>query len=232
MSLKKILFLFCLLSQNIFAEDKIVIIAQIKDIYGGVISFPGIRVVNAKKSLQGNQLGVFRVEMQRSDTLLIYARDFATIKYTIPDSIKTSEYYTQIVLRPIEYELEEVTIYDTKPLYEIKNEIKKVQYHNPNSYKYVKPSSPITMLYEYFSKKERDKRLVASMEYDMELRNIYKDLVKYYITEGVLKDMHKNEFTSFINFLNISEQYLKGASDYDLAIVLKAKQFEYFNLKK
>lgn len=222
-----LLYCSCALAQN----QTITLTAQVKDKYGGVISFPGIRIMNAKKSIQANQIGVFKATLDRTDTLLIYARDFATFKYVVPDSLKGHEAFITITLYPIEYQLDEVVIYDTKPIYEIKKNILKTQYNNPDVYKYVAPSSPITMLYEMFSKKEKEKRLVATWEYDMEVRNIYKELIKYYITEGIIRDMSEPEMYAFVQYLDVPEYILRKASDYDLAMYVKAKQFEYYKLK-
>lgn len=224
-----ILLLFCSCAQA--QNQTITLTGQVKDKYGGVISFPGIRIMNAKKSIQANQIGVFKATIDRTDTLLIYARDFATLKYIIPDSLVSGEAFVSITLYPLEYQLDEVVIYDTKPIYEIKKDIQKTQYKNPDVYKYVAPSSPITMLYEMFSKKEREKRLVATWEYDMEIRNIYKELVKYYITEGIIRDMSEPEMYAFLQYLQVPEYILRKSNDYDLAMYVKAKQFEYYKLK-
>ncbi len=231
--MKKILFILLIYCSWVQAQPQtITLTAQVKDKYGGVVSFPGVRIMNAKKTIQANQIGVFKTTMDRTDTLLIYARDFATLKFTLPDSIKGNEAFIPITLYPIEYQLDEVVIYDTKPIYEIKKDIQKAQYKNPDVYKYVAPSSPITMLYEMFSKKEREKRMVATWEYDMEVRNIYKELVKYYITEGIIRDMPEPEMLAFVQYLEIPEYILRKSSDYDLAMYVKAMQFEYYRLKE
>lgn len=227
-------YLLILLLYSFYAEaqqNAITLTAQVKDKYGGVISFPGVRIINAKKSIQANQIGVFKATFERNDTLLIYARDFATIKYVVPDSLSDEQAFVTITLYPLEYHLDEVVIYNTKPIYEIKKDIQKTQFRNPDVYKYVAPSSPITMLYEMFSKKEREKRLVATWEYEMEVRNIYKELIKYYITEGIIRDMSEPEMYAFVQYLDVPEYILRKGSDYDLAMYIKAMQFDYYRLK-
>lgn len=90
--------------------------------------------------------------------------------------------------------------------------------------------SPITALYQAFSKKERTKRWIAEQEHKDNQRNILRELIRTYVAYDVI-ELDDEEFEEFIYFLNMDEQFLKTASEMELITFIQDK-FEHYKLIK
>jgi hypothetical protein len=90
--------------------------------------------------------------------------------------------------------------------------------------------SPITALYQAFSKKERAKRWIAEQEHLDNQRNILRELIRTYVAYDVI-ELDDEEFEEFIYFLNMDEQFLKTASEMELITFIQDK-FEHYKLIK
>jgi hypothetical protein len=88
--------------------------------------------------------------------------------------------------------------------------------------------SPITALYERFSKKEQSKQLAAKLTYQDKQKGVLQDLLRLYVVYDIF-DLSESEFDAFIAFLNIDEDFLKTASELELVTFIKDK-FEHFKL--
>jgi predicted ATPase len=86
--------------------------------------------------------------------------------------------------------------------------------------------SPITALYQAFSKKEKNKRWIAEQEYKDDQIRIVKELLALYAVYDII-DLDTDEFDAFIAFLNINENFLKTASEMELVLFVKDK-YEHF----
>ncbi|MFK7783646.1 MAG: hypothetical protein AB8B56_00950 [Crocinitomicaceae bacterium] len=90
--------------------------------------------------------------------------------------------------------------------------------------------SPITALYQAFSKKERTKRWIAEQEFKDDQRNVLRELIRTYVAYDVI-ELDDEEFEEFIYFLNMDEQFLKTASEMELITFIQDK-FEHYKLIK
>jgi hypothetical protein len=88
--------------------------------------------------------------------------------------------------------------------------------------------SPITALFQAFSKKERNKRWIAEQEYKDNKARVVRELLSLYVAYDII-ELEKDEFDLFIQFLNINEDFLKTASEMDLVLFIKDK-YEHFLL--
>jgi hypothetical protein len=86
--------------------------------------------------------------------------------------------------------------------------------------------SPITALYQAFSKKEQSKRWVAKQEHIDNQQRILQQLLRTYAAYDII-ELSDNEFESFISFLNMDETFLKTASEIELITFIKDK-FEHY----
>ena len=91
--------------------------------------------------------------------------------------------------------------------------------------------SPITALYQAFSKKEKTKRWIAEQEYKNDQVRILKELLRTYVAFEVI-DLSDEEFESFISFLNVDEDFLKTASELDLITFIQDKYLHYRSMDK
>ena len=86
--------------------------------------------------------------------------------------------------------------------------------------------SPITALYQAFSKKEKNKQWVAEQEYKDDQRRIVKELLRTYVAYRVI-ELTEDEFDEFISFMNLNEDFLKTASEMELITFIQDK-FEHY----
>ena len=175
--------------------------------------------------------GTFNVSLKKNDTLMISCVGFANLRYAFKDSVQKTEYNIEAFLqRPI-YSLKEITVYPLKSLAEIRKNINKISIKKTNIYKEVnKLESPITALYERFSRMERSKRTVAQLENEDLKRQALKDLFRLYIKFDIIS-LNDEKFDAFIDYCNLSDQFIINASEYELveAIKVRYKAFQSQN---
>jgi len=90
--------------------------------------------------------------------------------------------------------------------------------------------SPITALYQAFSKKEQNKRWIAEQEFKDDQRRIVQELLRLYVAFDII-DLSEEEFDAFITFLNIDEQFIKTASEMELILFIKDKYDHFKSIK-
>jgi hypothetical protein len=90
--------------------------------------------------------------------------------------------------------------------------------------------SPITALYQAFSKKEQNKRWIAEQEFKDDQRRIVQELLRLYVAFDII-DLSEEEFDAFITFLNIDEQFIKTATEMELILFIKDKYDHFKSIK-
>ena len=130
------------------------------------------------------------------------------------------------------HKLKQVTIYGTKTPEEIRKEIDNLGVENTDDYKsHNSLASPITALYERFSKREQDKRKVAELEHDDRRKEVLRDLLVLYIDYNII-ELTDDEFDEFLNGLYLPDEVLKSYSDYKLGEYVKKQYISYREYKK
>jgi hypothetical protein len=86
--------------------------------------------------------------------------------------------------------------------------------------------SPITALYQAFSKTERNKRKIEEWKFQDSKREILKELLRTYVAYDVV-NLTEEEFDDFIYFLNMDPDFLRTASEWELIEFIKGK-YEHF----
>ena len=91
--------------------------------------------------------------------------------------------------------------------------------------------SPITALYQAFSKKEQNKRWIAEQEYKDNQRKVVQELLRLYVAFDII-NLSEEEFDDFISFLNIDSDFLKTATEMELIVYIKDKYDHFKNYKE
>lgn len=86
--------------------------------------------------------------------------------------------------------------------------------------------SPITALYQAFSKKEQNKRWIAEQVYKDNQRKVVQELLRLYVAYEII-DLKESEFDAFLLFLNLDPDFLKTASEMELITYIKDK-FDHY----
>ncbi len=198
------------------------------------IRLEDLMIINLRTSQGtfGKGDGTFEVNLLKSDTLLIASTGYEYKKVTVRDSAYHQNYYLSVPLIKLNKQLKEVVIFSPRDLQSIYSDIQKLGY-NKKDFELSGVdaiSSPITFLYQQFSALERTKRHNAELINDDKRRALLKQLLTNYVTHDII-NLNDDEFEDFISFSNVSESYLKRASQYDFCIYIKQK-FEFYRMMK
>lgn len=214
-------------------EELVTIMGEVKD--PDIISpFYSIMVVNKRTRLGtfGKFSGEFSVKARQTDTILISTRGYEVVKLCFKDSVPSSVYKVDITLSMLKYQSAVVEVKPLKTLNELKEaraKLAKEKVRTPDPRGVDAFASPITALFNIFSKKEKSKRLLLELQYEESKKDILKEMLRIYVHNDIIK-LESHEFDDFIDFLNISESTLKEASDYELIVYIKDKFQHYLQI--
>lgn len=179
----------------------------------------------------GEPKGTFTVQMRKTDTLLVGSIGYVTLPLCFKDSTPRVEYRVKLRLRPLSYALKEVEIFSERALKEIHEELEGLQYDERelrttgvNAF-----SSPITALYQMWSKRERSKRKLAELEHEERKRELLKELFQRYVDYDII-NLSDESFDDFIDFCKVPDQVIHGMTQYDFIMYVKKKYELYTSL--
>jgi hypothetical protein len=197
------------------------------------LPLPKLMVINKRTGvgLFADSESKFSISAKQTDTILFSAIGFKMKKICLRDSVEKPRFYLIIPLERLSYTLKEVSVFAPRTLNEIDKDISgldSVHSYNRNFHDINGLESPITYLYERFSKFARSKQKVAMWENEDLKRSILKDLFRIYIKHDIM-DLNEEEFDAFINYCNLSESFIKNATQFELVMAIKGKyeSFKY-----
>ena len=218
-------FIFCL-SPSLHAQSVIQLNGKVVDAANTKIGLPNVMVANMRtqQGIFTDADGTFILNVQQTDTIVLRAFGYHIRKISFADSIPKNIYNFKVMMFREAYQLKEVTIMETRPADSVIKEIQRLGY-NKRDYM-MKGSqafmSPISALYEEFSKKERSKRKVAEMMNNDKRKSLLHELLFFYYRNSVIS-LNPAEFDVFIDYSNFNDDLLKTLSAYDLAVYIKTK---------
>jgi len=224
-----VLFHFSIRAQ---AQDEVTISGRVI-ISSDTHTYYDLMIVNkrTRSGTFGSSDGRFVVRALRTDTLLIGSVGHQTRMITMADSVPKERYTVLIELRPIQVQLAEVEILPERTLKEIQKDIDKLGYKE-RDYRMSQVDalqSPITFLYQEFSRRERSKRLVAELENEDRKRALLKELLTKYVEYDIIR-LSDEAFDDFIEFLNVPDDVIKGLTQYEFLLYVKKKYELYASL--
>ncbi|HVA99436.1 MAG TPA: hypothetical protein VNG53_11125 [Bacteroidia bacterium] len=192
-----------------------------------------IMVINKRTSTGefANVDGTFSISIYKTDTLLFTAQGYTIQKICLKDSVTKPSYKIAVHLHKLEVALHTVNIFPIKSLDEVQKEINEFHDYKPYDLTGISAiSSPITALYERFSKFERSKREVAALEHQDQKDEILKELFRIYVKSDIIQ-LNEKEFDAFIAYCNLSDEFIQTASEFDLVMAIKKKYESFSQLK-
>ena len=172
----------------------------------------------------GKADGSFSVSINKKDTLLVASTGYEFKKICFNDSIFKNDYFVVVRLKKLTFTLHEVQVFSVRDLESIEKDIQKLGYNKKdyelsgiNAF-----SSPITFLYEEFSRRERLRRHNAELVNEDKRRNLLKELLTRYVADDII-DLSDDSFDHFVDFCNVSEEYMKTSTQYDFMVYIKRK---------
>lgn len=184
--------------------------------------------MQSQHGFYGKADGTFSIDINRNDTLVVAVIGYEFIKFCFRDSVPKPEYNILVRLKRKEVQLPEVRIIAPRDLEAIERDIQKLGY-NKKDYEISGINaleSPITFLYEEFSRYERLRRRNAQIVNNEKRRNLLKELLSRYVADDIIS-LSNDEFEHFIDFCNVNESFMKTSSQYDFMVYIKRK-FELY----
>ncbi len=227
---------FLLLGSDVFAQNQKVTVKG--QVYGvnEIKDLLTLFVVNQSNSVGnfGSPNGTFEITVNRKDTILIGSIGYFTSKICVADSAVKDTIYVDVYLKQLSYYLQEVTVLAPREMRRIYEDIEDLGY-DPNDDKlsgFVDPiSSPITALYEMYSRHAQQERLAKQLINDARRRDLLKELLAKYVDYNII-ELDNDQFEDFIEYLHVTDEFLKNSSQYDFIIFVKMKYATYIKQHK
>lgn len=191
-------------------------------------SFYNLMIINKTtgKGYFGRPDGTFTFAAKDGDSIVLSITGYKNTGFRVVSNPYCAMRVTKIIAQ-LSYQSSDVVVRPLKTLDQIKEERERLAFQETRTVTGINViQSPITALYERFSKRERSKRLVAEMQHRDDKNMVVKELLRTYVSYDII-DLTEEQFIDFIDFLNISEAFLMTASDYDLILFIKDK-FEHY----
>jgi hypothetical protein len=212
---------------------QILVSGKVRDEFDNPVSNVIIMNKRTKSGSFGRADGSFLIQCEKSDTLTITSLGFHARDISYKDSVLKSEYQLKLFLDTRIFILPDVTIFAPRDLEKIQEDISKLGY-NEEDYMLSginAAQSPITFLYQQFSKKEQSKRAVAQMVNEDRKRELLKELFHHYVDYDIIQ-LDDTEFDSFIDYLNVSDEFMKRSSQYDFLIYVRDRFRDYKQIRR
>ncbi len=190
--------------------------------------FLNLMVVNTStgKGVFGQPDGSFGVYVTDNDSIVLSVKGYERFGFRVHgDSNCHFDVYAVVERKATQ--IQEVVIKPLKSIQQIKQERSELALRETRTITGIEAfESPITALYQRFSKREQSKALVAKMQYEDSKEEILQDLLKLYVSYDIIK-LDSDDFKEFIHFMAIDENFLKTASDMELITFIKDKLEHY-----
>lgn len=207
--------------QQVLVSGKIIDTARLQNFYN-------LMVVNKTtgRGVFGQPNGHFSVYANTGDLIALSTKGYPVYQFVVkPDQNCQTKILAYVERLP--QEVPDVIVRPLKTLEQIKEERENLALRETRLVTGVNVlESPITALYQAFSKKEQNKRWIAEQEYKDDQRRIVQELLRLYVAFDII-ELSEQEFDAFITFLNIDEQFIKTATEMELILFIKDK-YEHF----
>jgi hypothetical protein len=236
MQIKNLLFFLLLISVEFAAAQRTIRVnGKITDGSDKRIAIPGCIVVNMRtqQGILTNEDGTFTTTAFFNDTLAFRTIGYEFRYVTLKDSAPSDVLNLNVSLKRLTYKLDDIVIIPRRNLDSISQDIEKLGYDESD---YMLEGvdalqSPITYLYQVFSRRERSRREVAIMLNEDERKKLMRELLRYYVESGYLP-LRDRDFDPFIEFCAISEAQLKTLTQYEVAVFIKKKYENFLAVRK
>jgi hypothetical protein len=227
-------YLFLLINLSICtlqAQDTILINGKVIDTLNANPDLTSFMVVNLRtqNGIFGKADGSFSIQIQRKDTLVVAVTGYEFQKFCFRDSAHKTSYDLVVSLKPKLVRLPEVRILAPRDLEAIEKDIQKLGY-NKKDYEESGINaieSPITFLYQEFSRFERLRRQNAERVNEDKRRQLLKELLSRYVADDIIS-LSNIDFDRFVDFCDVSEVFMKRATQYEFMVYIK-KRYELFS---
>jgi len=173
-------------------------------------------------ALFGQPDGSFLIQAKLFDTIVVSVKEYPKESFVVEEDISCS-YVKVIVLKYKSKKLNEVILRPIKTAAEIKELRQRLVLEKTRTVTGIAAlQSPISYLYETFSKKERNKRWIAEMKLEDKQMALVKEYIRTCIAYNLIT-LAEDQIDDFIIYLDMDTNFFRTASDYNLALYVKQK---------
>lgn len=194
-------------------------------------AFLNLMVVNTTtgEGVFGQPNGTFGVYVGNNDSIILSVKGYERYGFrVVGDSSCHFDVYAAVERKA--RQIEEVVIRPLKSIQQIKEERADLALRETRTITGIEAfQSPITALYQRFSKREQSKAIVAQKEYEDKKVEIVQELLRLYVSYDIIK-LDSDDFVDFVHFMAMDEDFLKTASDMELVTFIKDKLEHYLLL--
>lgn len=197
------------------------------------LPIPGAVVINKtiNRGTYSDGRGYFTITLNKTDTVVVSMISYQQKKLCYRDSAGAT-FLVEVKLPERIYNIKPVAIRPLKTFDEIEREKRLLGKNRVTTMPTISAlQSPITALYERFSRFERNRRKVAELR-DLEAKkDLLKELLRIYVRANILV-LDEDEFNDFIAFMNLDENFIVNATQYELGYTIKRKYDIYLYRKE
>ena len=230
--MRLVLFLFSfLLFFSAYAQNSIHINGKVYDPLNKDPDLTNFMVVNLRtqNGIFGKADGSFSIDIERKDTLVVAVTGYEYQKNRNRKTTAKDTFQLIVSLKQKLVRLPEVRIIAPRDLEAIERDIQRLGY-NKKDYEESGINaieSPITFLYQEFSRFERLRRHNAELVNDDKRRQLLKELLSRFVADDIIS-LNNNDFDRFVDFCNVSEDFMKHATQYEFMVYIK-NRYELFS---
>jgi hypothetical protein len=234
MSLKNLLFgLILFTSSSLMSQcEQVFVSGRVEDTMNRDM-FYNLMVINKTtgRGVFGQPNGYFSVYVRPGDKIALSTKGYPVYEF-IAQADGDCQNHIYAIIERIPQEIEQVVVRPLKSLEQIKEERQALSQRETRLVSGINVlESPITALYQAFSKKEQSKRWIAEQQYKDDQRRVVKELLRLYVAFEII-DLPEAIFDDFITFLNIDENFIKTASEMELVLFIKDKYDHFKTLQR
>jgi hypothetical protein len=234
MSLKNLLFgLILFTSSSLMSQcEQVFVSGRVEDTMNRDM-FYNLMVINKStgRGVFGQPNGYFSVYVRPGDKIALSTKGYPVYEF-IAKADGDCQTHIYAIIERIPQEIEQVVVRPLKSLEQIKEERQALSQRETRLVSGINVlESPITALYQAFSKKEQSKRWIAEQQYKDDQRRVVKELLRLYVAFEII-DLPESIFDDFITFLNIDENFIKTASEMELVLFIKDKYDHFKSLRR
>ena len=231
--MKLIVPILLFLSASVYAQQpctKVWLRGKVEDTLNKY-AFLNLMVVNTStgKGVFGQPDGTFGVYVSNNDSIILSVKGYERYGFrVIGDSSCHFDVYAVVERKA--RQIDEVVIKPLKSIQEIKEERAALALRETRTITGLEAfQSPITALYQRFSKREQSKAIVAQKQFEDSKVEVVQELLKLYVSYDIIK-LSNDDFIDFIRFMSMDENFLKTATDLELVTFIKDKLEHYMLL--
>lgn len=175
-----------------------------------------------------DQNGFFSINVRANDSLLISQTGFKPIKVFLADSTNKNPININVYLEVKIKQLPTFTVRASKTFEQIIRELEIAEKSARKKEVAVidAATSPVTFLYQQFSKQERARQKIAELRAEDMRMKLLRTLFTRYMLANII-EIREEEMDDFIRFSGLADVYTQFESEYDLVVYVK-ERFKIF----